>query len=253
MAFQCFECSAEIAVPDDELAEAFLAHARADHDWPYPDQAIRNYAEATLRLDGPTERLDEIGEVVVHAMTAERLDDWTEFFDHRAFAGNPECAGCYCFEPHSLDPESPPLPDDWPHWSVHREGMRGLLGDGRAQGYLAYVDGVAAGWVNASFRSAYALYKCVDPNGPPAGDVIGVSCFIVAPPYRRHGIAAALLDRVMEDAVERGASWVEGYPKKDPEETDTAHFRGPRSMFDARGFEEIEQKENYAVVRRPVE
>ena len=184
MAFQCFECSAEIAVPDDELAEAFLAHARADHDWPYPDQAIRNYAEATLRLDGPTERLDEIGEVVVHAATAERLGDWTEFFDRRAFAGKPEWAGCYCFEPHSKDPESPP-PDDQPHWRVHREGMQSLLRDGTAQGYLAYVDGVVAGWVNASTRSAYTLYKLVDPDGPPPGDVIGVSCSIIAPPGER--------------------------------------------------------------------
>lgn len=251
MAFQCFECGAEIAAPDDELGEAFLAHARAAHDWSDPDQAIRNYAEATLRLNGPTERLDEIGEIVVRPVTPDRLDDWLEFFDHRAYAGNPACAGCYCFEPHAKDPEKP-LGDDWPHWSVYREGMRGLLSDGRAQGYLAYVDGVAAGWVNASLRSAYTLYKCVDPSGPPAGDVIGVSCFIIAPPYRRHGVASALLDHVLKDAVARGAAWVEGYPRTAPDETDTAYFRGPQSLFDSRGFEEIEQQERYAVVRRPV-
>lgn len=251
MAFECFECGAEIAAPDDELGEVFLAHARAEHDWPEPDQAIINYAEATLRLNGPTERLDEIGEVVIHPVTPERLDDWTEFFDHRAYAGNPACAGCYCFEPHAVDPEVP-LEDYWPHWSVFRNGMRELIGEGEAEGYLAYVDGVAAGWVNASFRSTYALYRLVDPDGPPASDVIGVSCFIIAPPYRRHGIAGALLDRVLEDAAERGASWVEAYPKSSPAETDTAQFRGPRALFDARGFEEVEQMESYAVLRRPV-
>ena len=71
MAFRCFECKAEIAAPDDELGEVFLAHARAEHDWDEPDQAIRNYAEATLRLSGPTERLEAIfgeGLAVVRSM-----------------------------------------------------------------------------------------------------------------------------------------------------------------------------------------
>ena len=249
MAFRCFECKAEIAAPDDELGEVFLAHARAEHDWDEPDQAIRNYAEATLRLNGPTERLEAIGDVVIRPVTAERLDDWTEFFDHRAYAGNPACAGCYCFEPHVKQPDVP-LGDDWPHWSVYREGMRGLLGSGKAQGYLAYVDGVAAGWVNASLRWGYTLYARVDPEGPPADQVVGVSCFIIAPPYRRHGIAGALLDRVIADAAGRGAAWIEGYPKNAPDASDTSYFRGPRALFDARGFEAVEKTEHYAVVRR---
>lgn len=251
MPFPCPECGVEIAAPDDELGEAFLVHARAAHDWPEPDQAIRNHAEATLRLNGPTERLEAIGGVVIHPVTPERLEDWTEFFDHRAYAGNPACAGCYCFEPHAKDPDVP-LEDDWPHWRVYRQGMRGLLRDGRAQGYLAYVDGVAAGWVNASLRSAYTLYRDVDPDGPPAHEVIGVSCFLIAPPYRRHGLAGALLDRVIEDAPARGASHVEGYPRRDPGASATAHFRGPRALFEARGFEEVEQRARDTVVRRPV-
>jgi GNAT superfamily N-acetyltransferase len=252
MAFQCFECGVEIAAVDDELADTFLAHARTDHEWPYPDQAVRNYAEATLRLGDDTDRVDAIGEIEVYPVTIDRLDDWTEFFDHRAFAGNPEWAACYCFEPHSYDPEVS-QPEDAPHWRANREGMRTLLRDGRARGYLAYVDGVAAGWVNASLRSDYSLYRLVDPDGPEAGDVIGVSCFIIAPPYRRHGVAAALFDRVLADAHERGAAWVEGYPNNDPEQTDASHFRGPRSLFDDRGFEEVERLERYTVMRRSVE
>lgn len=251
MAFRCFECEVEFAVPDDQLGDAFLAHARAEHEWPFPDQGIRNYAEATLRLTGPTERVDRIDRIEVYPVTIDRLDDWAEFFDHRAFAGKPEWAGCYCFEPHSHDPTEP-LPPDVPSWREHREGMRGLLRDGKARGYLAYADGTVAGWVNASLRSDYALYRLVDPDGPPAGYVIGVSCFIIAPPYRRHGVAAALLDRVLEDAAGRGAAWIEGYPFTDPDESDAGHFRGPREMFEARGFEEVERHDRYAVVRRPV-
>jgi hypothetical protein len=59
----------------------------------------RNYADATKRLTGSTERLSEIGEVAVHRVTDDRIDDWLRFFDHDAFAGNPDWASCYCLEP----------------------------------------------------------------------------------------------------------------------------------------------------------
>jgi len=117
-------------------------------------------------------------------------------------------------------------------------------------GYLAYVDGRPAGWVNASLRSDYGLYRHVDPGGPEPTSVIGVSCFAIAPPFRRHGVASALLDRVIADAPARGAAWIEGYPLNKPDESDAGHFRGPRSMYDARRFEPIEVRERDTVMRR---
>ena len=77
-----------------------------------------------------------------------------------------------------------------------------------------------------------------------------MSCFVIAPPDRRHGVAAALLDRVIEDARARGASWIEGYPHNTPEPSDAGHFRGPRSMYEARGFQPIEVRERDTVMRR---
>ena len=251
MSLICFECEAEIDAPDDELGDAFLAHARAEHDWPYPDQGIRNYAEATLRLSGDSERLDEIGAIDVRPVTKDNLDDWLAFFDHDAFVGTPEWAACYCLEPHVREPGGPDM-SEVPSWRENREAMRARLAGDGAHGYLAYVGGGVAGGVNASKRADYALFRLVDPDGPPPGDVIGVSCFIIAPPYRRHGVASALLDRVLADAADRGADWVEGYPFNDPDDRDAGHFRGPRSMFDARGFEPVETHERYTVVRRAV-
>ena len=105
--------------------------------------------------------------------------------------------------------------------------MAERLRDGRTFGYLAYVGGRPVGWVNASFRSDYGLYRLVDAGGPEPRSVIGVSCFVIAPPFRRHGIASALLDRVIADASTRGAAWIEGYPLNKPEESDAGHFRGP--------------------------
>jgi GNAT superfamily N-acetyltransferase len=253
MSMSCFECGATIDADDPvSLGEAFLAHARSAHDWPYPDQAIRNYAEATHRLTGPSERLATIGEVTVHQVTADRVDDWLSLFDHEAFVGRPEWAACYCMEPHRGRSAGAGLPDD-PHWRDNRAAMVERLTTGATHGYLAYVDGHAAGWTNASLRSEYRLYADVDPVGPAPDTVIGVSCYIISPPYRRHGLASALLDRVIADAAGRGAAWVEAYPFNEaPDDSDGAMFRGPRSMYQERGFEVIEVRERDSVVRRPV-
>lgn len=253
MWMNCFAGDARIEGEDsDTIAERFIAHARQSHDWSFEEEALanyaRNYAEANVRLTGPTERLDEIGEVTIEPVTEAVIDDWIDFFDHEGFAGNPDWASCYCLEPHvGSSEESQEGP-----WRETRAAMIELLRSGVAFGYLAYVDGRPAGWVNASRRSTYGLYRTVDPEGPDPASVIGVSCFLIAPPYRRHGLAVRLLDRVIADAPDRHADWVEGYPYKEPEGNDPGHFRGPRHIYEARGFEPAEERAKDTVMRLPV-
>jgi GNAT superfamily N-acetyltransferase len=250
---KCFECEELLeAESTDAVIDAFLKHGKTKHVWAYPEQALRNFArncaEAPERLTGGTERLPVIGEVTVHPVTADRVDDWLLLFDHDAFADNPDWASCYCLAPHAPstadDPERP--------WREVRSNVVGRLRCGATFGYLAYVDARPVGWVNASLRSDYGLYRLVDPGGPDARSVIGVSCFVIAPPFRRHGIASALLDRVIAEAFVRGASWIEGYPHNEPRPGDAGHYRGTRAMFDARGFSPIEVRENYTVMRLAV-
>jgi GNAT superfamily N-acetyltransferase len=255
MQIECFAGDAVIEADTvDGLVEGFLSHASDQHDWSYPEAALRNYArncgDALERLTGGTERLAEIGQVTVHQVSEDRIDDWLGLFDHDAFAGNPDWASCYCLEPHL--PPTEELPER--AWRETRASMAERLRTDTTFGYLAYVDGAAAGWVNASARSDYELYRLIDPDGPDPSSVIGVSCFVVAPPFRRHGLARQLLDRVIADAPQRGAGWIEGYPFNDPGEAEEAHFyRGSRSMFDERGFHPVERRERDTVMRRPVE
>jgi GNAT superfamily N-acetyltransferase len=249
----CFACDEIIEADDAEaVADRFLEHGEKNYDWAYPDEALRNFArnwaEAEERLSRHTERLLDIGEITVHPVTEDRIDDWLHFFDHDGFAGNPDWASCYCREPH--DPGTEEEPER--HWTDNRAVMAERLRTGGTFGYLAYVDGKTAGWVNASPRADYAIFELVDPDGPDPASVIGVSCFVIAPPFRRHGVAAALLDRVIADSAARDASWVEGYPRNEPDDSDAAHFRGPRSMYDARGFEPVEVRQRDTVMRRPV-
>lgn len=253
MNVKCFACAELMEAEDsDAVADVFTAHGREKHDWSYPEESIRNYArnyaEATERLTGGTERLSEIADVTVHPVTADRVEDWLRFFDHDGFAGNPDWAACYCLEPHV--PATPEQPERG--WRDAREAVAGRLRSGTTFGYLAYADGRPVGWVNASLRSDYGLFRPVDPVGPEPRSVIGVSCFVIAPPYRRHGVASALLDRVITDAPARGASWIEGYPHNEPEGTDASHFRGPRCIYEDRGFQPIEVRERYTVMRRRV-
>jgi GNAT superfamily N-acetyltransferase len=248
---KCFGCDVVIEAGDaDAIADAFVAHARNEHGWTHPEHALRNYArntaEAIERVSDETERLPAIGAIAVHPVTEDRVDDWLRFFDRDGFAGNPDWASCYCLEPHV--PATPEEPER--AWREARAAVSARLRRGRTFGYLAYVDGRTAGWVNASLRADYGLYRDVDPNGPSPSSVIGVSCFVVAPPFRRHGVASALLDRVIADAAARGAAWIEAYPHNNPETSDARHFRGPRSMYDARGFHPIEVREHDTVVRR---
>src|SRR5262245_2156764 len=162
---KCFGCDALIEGDDgDAIADAFVAHGRDSHTWSYPEDAIRNYArnyaDAIERLTGATERQSEIADITVHPMTRDRIDDWLRFFDHDAFAGNPDWASCYCLEPHV--PATPEHPER--SWRETRATVTERLRRGTTFGYLAYVDGRPAGWVNASLRSDYGLDRRVPSN-----------------------------------------------------------------------------------------
>jgi hypothetical protein len=61
-----------------------------------------------------------------------------------------------------------------------------------------------------------------------------------------------LRHRVIADAAMRGAAWIEAYPHNAPQAGDAPHFRGPRSMYEARGFLAIEVAQEYTLMRRPV-
>jgi len=244
----CFECGEPIEGDDlEQYGLAGLAHVRAEHAdvVPYPDMAVRNYFEGEARMTGGSERLDAIGTVEIHPVAPDRIDDFLTFMDNDVFVGMPQWSSCYCLEPHELAPGEDPPADK--HWTERREIMRGLLENGTAFGYLAYVDGRPAGWVNASKRGDCTLFARGD-----AGDAstVAIPCFAIAPPYRGHGLAPQLLARVLADASQRGGTAVEAYPFNG--ETDAPNFRGPRAMYDAAGFAEVKERARDTVVRKEV-
>jgi len=59
-------------------------------------------------------------------------------------------------------------------------------------------------------------------------------CFVIAPPYRRHGIARRLLDAACEGFAAQGLAYAEGFPVKEPQ-SDAQAYHGPPSLYQAAG------------------
>jgi len=159
--------------------------------------------------------------------TPDRWDDLKQLLD-----GDGE-VGCWC----------QPWRGDVANGETRPEALRRQLATASPPpGFLAYVDGEAAGWVGVSARSIAARLRnsrtipTIDDK-----DVWAIGCFRIRTGFRRRGVAGALLAGVVAAAREAGAPGVEAYP------VDPAGMRidvgfgyvGIASMFDRAGFRRV--------------
>lgn len=127
-----------------------------------------------------------------------------------------------------------------------RERLRGDLAAEPAFVLIAYVDGVAAGWVKVAARTKQprlARTRDLQTSPEPFDDpsVWAITCFVVRREHRGGGVGTALLDAAIAHARSHGARLVEGYPvdlgvKK---ASSNELFHGALSTFVAAGFEEV--------------
>ncbi len=87
---------------------------------------------------------------------------------------------------------------------------------------------------------------------PPADqDGVGsVACFVVAAPYRGHGVASKLLDAAIDRLRARGLRAVEAYPTRPGDDTAQGNYRGPLSMYLRAGFEPHRETDRHVIVRK---
>ncbi|HET7466040.1 MAG TPA: GNAT family N-acetyltransferase [Candidatus Dormibacteraeota bacterium] len=193
-------------------------------------------------------RLPEIGEVVVRDVTPDRVDDYLDFFDHRAFRDFPAWQSCYCMETHRDHTDE--------EWSArtgadNRADMQAMIGAGRVTALLAYAEGKPVGWCN--YGETTRLSGVMMKLGLDAAEhdrVGSIACFVIAAPYRGHGVATRLLDTAVDRLRERGMRAVEAYPRKQDEGTDQAHYRGSLRMYEKAGFEPYRENDRYFVMRK---
>lgn len=123
-----------------------------------------------------------------------------------------------------------------------RAALRSQLEEEPPAGMLAYIDGEVAGW--CGFGPRPSLPRLERSRTIPKIDdlpVWSILCFNVRVGYRRRGVAAALLDGVIDFARRSGAPGLEAYPI-DPEggRVDTGFgYVGVTPMFETAGFRRI--------------
>ena len=147
--------------------------------------------------------------------------------------------GCWCQAPRGLESSSG-YGRTKP--GVRRDLLRAQLGEEPPAGMLAYVDGEVAGWCGFGVRTK--LPRLERSRTIPKVDekpVWSILCFNIRVGYRRRGVAAALLDGVIDYARRSGAPGLEAYPI-DPEgsRVDVGFgFVGFTQMFERRGFRRV--------------
>lgn len=242
----CF-CSQTLEADDlQSLVPVALAHFTRDHpELGIQRHHVRDYLEAEDRLTGGTDRLPELGTVEVSPATPNRIDQVLDFFDHDAFVGNPAWAACYCMAHHVGGGSAP----EWVARTAaqNRADLIARIDQGTTWGLIALVDGRVGAWCNVSPRSTIPEYAGRDSH--PDDSVGSMICFVVAPPYRRHGLAARLVEEGCRYLSERGMELVEAYPAREPAD-DPAAYHGTVPLFAAAGFEIVADHDQRVVMHK---
>ena len=208
-------------------------------------QGLRLAADPAARAE--LERLPQIGAIEVRDATPDLVPAYLDFFDHYAFRDFPEWQSCYCMETHRMQDD-----DDWGQRVAgdNRYDMTELIKRGQVTGLLAFEGGKAIGWCNYGETTRLSgVMRKLNLDVPDHEGVGSVACFVIAAPYRGHGVASQLLDAAVERLRARGLKAVEAYPKRSNDSPHT-NYRGPLAMFLRAGFEPYREREQYVVVRK---
>ena len=189
----------------------------------------------------------KLADIDIQPLSPQRLADFLDFFEQRAFADNPKWLSCYCHFPHADHATVV-----WKDRSAaqNRAATCERIEAQTMQGWLAYAGGQAVGWCNAGPRRL--VEGLFDEPEPLAERIGAIACFVIAPAFRGQGLAKALLNRACDGLREQGFDWAEAYPRSDAANA-AQHHHGPLAMYTAAGFEVVKDDgEGGLTVRKPL-
>jgi ribosomal protein S18 acetylase RimI-like enzyme len=183
-------------------------------------------------------------DITIKPLTPDLLKDYLFFFDNIVFTENPGWTACYCFSFHFTG-----IREEWTKENNRASVIR-YIRENKMKGYLAYDNDLPVGWCNANDRNNYeSLARYYDLTGNPDIKICSVVCFVVAPEYRRKGIARKLLGQVCVDYSTLNYDYLEAYPGKGILSCE-GHYKGPLELYRKSGFQIEEEHDGYFVVRK---
>jgi GNAT superfamily N-acetyltransferase len=106
---------------------------------------------------------------------------------------------------------------------------------GEYDGYLLYADSEPVGWCQVGPRDR--LKKLVSQfELAPSPGTWAITCFLIAPGFRRRGLASYFLQQVIAGLRNRGVRRVEAFPKRGKGLSEGDLWTGPEAMFHRAGF-----------------
>lgn len=191
--------------------------------------------------------LSNQSDLSIHPLTPNLLPDWLAFFDGDAFADNPGWAACYC---HFFHADSSEKPFEEREGAENRAAACALLAAGQMRGYLAYAGGKLVGWCQAAPRLLIPNVQRDPRRAVDDADQAGaVVCFVIAQPFRRRGIARALLDAALDGFRREGLAIAEAYPLQHSTD-DADNYHGPLALYLQAGFTRFRECEGFVIVRK---
>ena len=192
--------------------------------------------------------------IEIRKLTPELAEDYVHFFDITPHDENIDEHKCYCVCWCSAK-------DCVESEFSTREKRRNIALDfvkrGIIQGYVAYENEKIIGWCNANTKSD--CLQCISwkrfMQAVKTDDVSSnikvksIYCFVIAPDFRRKGIATKLLEYVCEDAANDGFDYVEAYPNKEAKNL-SSEFMGYSEMYSKSGFNVEYETEQEFVMRK---
>ena len=116
-------------------------------------------------------------------------------------------------------------------------------------GFLAYSGDKPVAWCHTDLRKNLAQLNDLCSEEDNEYKIGSIVCFIVAPEYRRKGIASKLLEHAMDDFKVNCYNIIEAYPKLTGE-TDAENHHGPLIMYLNHGFVQVGGNDMFATVRK---
>jgi ribosomal protein S18 acetylase RimI-like enzyme len=185
--------------------------------------------------------------IVIKPLTKENLDDFLNFFDNIAFTNNQSWSGCYCFY-HHFDGSN----EEWEQRTAenNREAAVKLIQKGIMKGYLVFHEDKPVGWRNVNDKANFSgLVSNKETWDNFDKKICSIVCFIIAPEYRRKGLASQILNVICNDFSRNDYDYIEAYPRKG-ELTSAEQYHGPSAMYANAGFTLYKEFEDYNVVRK---